>query len=432
MAEYFVAHTPDLRCYPNYSFAMGDVDGDGRMEMAALSQNGNRLRVVDLEGRTVCERKVVNHGNWGTPLICCADLDGDGCDEVIAPGFGKRFEARIAAFDGGGNQVGEHLFGTGDRDDYGIGVPLLARARLSRDGSPCLVAAVAGGRIVALDSRLRELWRVEGMRHDFGHEFHVADLDGDGLDEVAFCTLDHISGGYSEDEWNRGELVVLDHDGTVLLRQRVDRYCRDTHFDDVAMGDFRRLGQPEILVEKGLLLDLDGEVIWDVSDRFDHGQWIACTPDRRARGRRIFISELWSTAGKGGLFSGDGEPRMEVGGLPGSRLDGDRFAEWRVLPTRCHFVRWTRDAEPEVFFAEQTCSPTSHDCFATVEFGLRAFFLDLEGTLVGTLPFRDAQVEGYWYNGEVHSLVADVDGDGQQEVVFPRQDGRVMIIKRDL
>ena len=52
--------------------------------------------------------------------------------------------------------------------------------------------------------------------------------------------------------------------------------------------------------------------------------------------------------------------------------------------------------------------------------------------LLATLPFRDAQVEGYWYNGEVHSRVADVDGDGRVDVVFPRQDGRVMILRNTL
>jgi hypothetical protein len=63
---------------------------------------------------------------------------------------------------------------------------------------------------------------------------------------------------------------------------------------------------------------------------------------------------------------------------------------------------------------------------------LKAFFLDIRGNLLGTLPFPDAQVEDYWYNGEVHSRVADVDGDGQQEVVFPRQNGRVKVIKKRL
>ena len=121
---------------------------------------------------------------------------------------------------------------------------------------------------------------------------------------------------------------------------------------------------------------------------------------------------------------------MEIKDLPRSVLRPDRFPGWRVLPTRCHIVHWTEDAEPEIFLAEQACSPASHYCFATVDLELKAFFLGLRGNLVGTLPFRDAQIEGYWYNGEVHSRVADVDSDGQQEVVFTRQDGRVMVIKK--
>jgi hypothetical protein len=93
-------------------------------------------------------------------------------------------------------------------------------------------------------------------------------------------------------------------------------------------------------------------------------------------------------------------------------------------------VRWTPDSEPEIFIGEQACSPTSHDSFETRRFVLKAFFFDLRGNLLAEMPFEDAQIEGYWYNGEVRSRVADVDGDGQQEIVFPRQDGRAMIVKK--
>jgi len=63
LGPHFVAFTPDLRCYPNYSFEIGDVDGDGRLEMVSLNQNGNRLRAVDLEGNVVFQSKVINNGN---------------------------------------------------------------------------------------------------------------------------------------------------------------------------------------------------------------------------------------------------------------------------------------------------------------------------------------------------------------------------------
>lgn len=442
MSAYTIAHEIDLRCYPNYSFEVGDVTGDGRLELVSLNQSGNRLRVVDLEGRVLFERKLRNNGNWGTLLPCVTDLDGDGCAEVIVPDpVRSPFEARIAAFDARGELVGEHRFGLGGKDDYGIAVPLLAPIRFQRDGPRGVIAALAGGHLVALDHRLDELWRKSGLRHDFGHEFHVADVDGDGLDEVAFCTCDHIDGGYRADGANVGELVLVDHDGTTLLRRRVDAYCPDTHFDDVAMADFRGVGRAELLVEKGILLDWrqvgagsdgapPGGVIWTVADQFGHGQWIAHTPNPAGEGRLIFISELWGSEGGSALLNGAGARLWDLEGAPRTRLDPERFPGWSVLPTRCHIVQWTPDAEPEIFVGEQACSPTSHDCFETRRFVLQASLFDLRGNLLAAMPFEDAQIEGYWYNGEVRSRVSDVDGDGRPEIVFPRQDGHVMIVKK--
>lgn len=430
MTSYFCAFEPDLRCYPNYSFEIGDVNGDGRSELVSLNQNGNRLRAVNLDGDVLLERKLQNNGNWGTAPICLTDVNADGREEMIVPSFGPRFEARIVAYDIKGAQVLEHSFGSHCRDDYGICIPLLAPFRYQRQGPRGAVAAVAGGRVVGMDAKLSVLWAADGFRNDFGHEFHIADIDGDGLDEIAFCTLNHINGGFSEDGWNVGEFVLLDHDGTTIFRKDIQSYHRDTHFDDVAMCDFRGRGEVEILFEKGLLVDLHGDVIWDVSKELDHGQWIAHTENPHGLGRLIFISELWGEAGKSALFSSEGEKLMDVSDLPWTVLDQNRFPGYTVLPTRCHIFQWTPGSAPEIFLGEQVCSPTSHDCFVTTYHELKCFFLSLDGRLLGTLPFKDALIEGYWYNGEVRSRVADVDGDGQQEVVFPRQDGRVMTVKR--
>jgi len=430
MNEYFVAYEPNLKCYPNYSFEIGDINGDGRMEMVSLNQNGNKLRVVDLDGKKLFEQVISNNGNWGTPLICITDIDKDGRGEIIVPSFGPKFEARIIAFNAEGKIIREHSFGIYSKDDYGIGVPLLAPMCFHKN-HPGIIAAIAGGYLAALDGNLCEVWRVNNFRHDFAHEFYITDIDDDGLDEVAFCTLDHAHGKLRGD-WNIGEIVILDHDGTTLLRRRVEEYYHDTHFDDIAMADFRGIGRTEILLEKGILIDLNGNVIWDVSDQFDHAQWIAHTPNPQGKGRLIFISELWGSEGKSALFSGEGKKLWDIKNLPRTRLDQKKFLGWKVLPTRCHIVRWTEKSDPEIFLAEQTHSPTGPNCFSTIYFELKAFFLNLNGELLGTLPFTDAQIENYWYNGECHSRVADVDGDGQQEVVFPRQDGHVAVIKKHI
>lgn len=418
---YRVTHEVDLRCYPNYSFDLGDIDGDGRKEMISLSQSGNRLRAMGLDGTRILEKRISNHGNWGTAIICAEDLDGDGRDEIIVPSIGRGGEALVLALDARGAVVRAHGFGTYERDKYGIRVPLLKPMRIAAGGPKGIVAAVAGGIVVALDSQFKEVWRTGGFRRDFEHELFVADLDRDGLDEVLFSTVGERGGG---------DFVILDHNGAILLRKPVSDYVPDTHFDDVAVADFRGRGQTEILVEKGLLLDAKGGIIWDVTRHIGHGQWIAHAPDPKRGGRMAFIAELWGSEGGSALFAGRGEKLWAVEKLPRTKLDAEKFPGWSVLPTRCHFVQWSPGSPPEIFFGEQTCSPTSHDCFETRRFRLQWFFLDLDGKPLGIIPFEDAQIEGYWYNGEVASKVADVDGDGDQEIVFPKQDGHAVVIEK--
>ncbi|MCL2814871.1 MAG: FG-GAP-like repeat-containing protein [Oscillospiraceae bacterium] len=419
MNDYYAAYDNiDLKCYPNYSFEIGDVDGDGRMEFIAMDQSGNLLRVLDLEGRLLFEKKLKNNGNWGTPLICAADIDNDGRSEIIVP-CGKS----VAAFDKNGKKIREHVFDSSQKDDFGINIPLLGAAKILSPNEPSVIAAAAGGNIAALDGNFDVIWQRGGLRNQFGHEIHFADIDGDGLDEIAFCSVDNIGGG--GDGSNTGELVLLDHDGTVMLRKRVDDYIADTHFDDIAMADFLGDGSAQILVEKGVLLDLEGGVIWDLSGEMVHGQWIAHTANSKGKGKTCFISELWGNAKKSMLFSGQGQKIMDIGGFCWPRHTEKAI----FVPTRCHMVQWDKNGEPEIFFTQQAVMG-GHACTETYNFQLNALFLDSEGNLVGEMPFDDAQIEGYYYNGEVHSKAADIDGDGRQEVAFTKQDGHVMVIKK--
>jgi len=420
MNHYYIANEKaDFNFYPNYSFETGDIDGDGKKEFIALDQTGNTLKAIDLDGNLVFEQKLDNNGNWGTVLIGAADINGDGRDEVIVP-CGER----VVAFDGKKNIVKEHKLDTNQKDDYGICVPLLGVAKILSPDAPSVIAAAAGGIVTALDNDFNEIWRTGGFRGQYGHEIHFADIDGDGLDEIAFCTVDHINLGFDKNA-NTGELVLLDHDGTVLFRRRVDDYIDDTHFDDIAMADFLGDGTSQILLEKGVLIDLSGNIIWDVSKQMDHGQWIAYAPSSDGKGKIIFISELWGYVKKSMLLTGQGKKIADIGKFP-----WPQYTEKAVFaPTRAHAVQWDAQSEQEIFLAQQAIMG-GHGSTETYKFGLKGLFMDLRGNLVGELPFDDAQIAGYYYNGEVHSKTADVDGDGLQEIIYPKQDGKIMVIKR--
>jgi hypothetical protein len=412
----------DLKCQPNYSFDVGDVDGDGRMEFASLGKTGDLLRVHNLDGQPLFERPLENTGNWGTATLCVADVNNDGRCEIIVPSGEK-----VIVFDAAGVTLAEAVAAGPQKDAFQLHIPLLGVARTRPGGGPSIIACGAGGTVRALDARLGTLWKADGFRRDFGHEIHFADIDNDGLDEIAFCTADNING--KPGPANTGELVVLDHAGSTLLRRRVEDYLLDTHFDDIAMADFMGDGTTQILVEKGLLLDLSGKVLWDLSDRMGHGQWIAHAAAPDGNGRVAFVSEEWGGDGlRSLLFTGRGKVVRNLQGFPWPPFSEPDLMR---LPTRCHAVRRDAGPGPEIFFAQQAQAfENGHACMRTRGFQLSAFFMDLRGNMTCELPFDDTRIEGFFYNGETHSKVADVDGDGRAEIVFPKQDGRVMLFKQ--
>ena len=135
------------------------------------------------------------------------------------------------------------------------------------------------------------------------------------------------------------------------------------------------------------------------------------------------------------LFTGQGQKINDIKGFPWPAFDMQehKSLNLQALPSRAHAVRWTPESAPEIFLAQQAYLPSSsHTCYQTVNFELNALFMDLQGNLTGQMAFDDAQIKGYYYNGEVHSRVADIDGDGQQEIIFPKQDGHIMIIKKHI
>jgi len=416
MSKYYIANDKiDLKCYPNYSFEIGDINGDGKMEFISMNQSGNLLSVFNLDGEIVFEKTLENNGNWGTAIFCTADINSDGCDELIVQN-GKS----IIILDGKGNIIKERKFNIPRADMYNIYIPLLGAANIVSPTTISIIAALAGGVIEALDSNLDTIWKVDGFRNSFLHEFYFADVNGDGLDEIIFSTVDQDGDEYY------GDFILLDNDGTLLFSKDVQNYLDDSHFDDIAVADFLGDGSTQILVEKGILLDINGNVIWDLSGEMDHGQWIAHVPDPTGTGRLGFISELWGYDLKSMFFTGKGQKIRDARGYPW--VDGTDKG-LLIAPSRCHAVYWDKLSEPEFFFTQQAVRG-DHYCDRTTHYDLIALFMDINGNLLGTLPFKETQLEGYYYNGEVHSKVADVDGDGCEEIVFIKQYGHVMIIKK--
>ncbi len=239
-----LVNTIDIAAAGGGKGLLGDVDGDGRMELIFVQgDSGIDDRYVPHQAACVTAYRLDGSLLWqkGTPM----EVPGN---------FGADFPAQVCDIDEDGNlevlcvMEGKFLILDGR-----TGAVKREHELPDPQAHDCIIVAnVSGGKHatdIILKDRYRRMWV---MNRDFellwthqgnlGHFPWPCDINGDGYDE--------IMAGYD----------LLDHQGKILWS------CRDLddHADCLWVGDVNGDGKPEIAVGGSVtcLYDVQGQELW--------------------------------------------------------------------------------------------------------------------------------------------------------------------------
>lgn len=223
---------------------LGDLDGDGRMEIVFARADGDIddryvphqvvcLTAYRLTGELLWQRGTTKGkpGNFGSDFpVQIYDIDQDGKLEILCV-MNKRF----LILDGMTGEVKKDLPLPGEQAHDCIIIANLS----GKDWPSDIILKDRYRRLWAMDKDWKLLWTFEGNP---GHFPWAADINGDGYDEVM--------AGYD----------LLDHTGKLLWS------CKDLedHADCIWVGDVNGDQKPEIAVGGSVtcLYDREGKELW--------------------------------------------------------------------------------------------------------------------------------------------------------------------------
>ncbi len=239
-------------------FAVGDFDGDGRLDVATVSSLGNGVDILRGNGDGTLRAPLttmVNLASSNIQGLLVADLNLDGKADLIVNAVFNSARALILL----GNGDGTFAIGPAYTLYNGNGPTAIAVADLNGDGKPDLVQLSRNGIDVYLgngNGTLSTSAINSNIGYDPGFNFVVGDFNGDGKLDVAFFTSATITTSVAE-------IVLGNGDGSfsTLVDLTVNGNASTSTFDPtVALADFNGDGIPDLVaVDSSVLIFLGGQ-----------------------------------------------------------------------------------------------------------------------------------------------------------------------------
>ncbi|NLB95526.1 MAG: hypothetical protein GX785_07425 [Armatimonadetes bacterium] len=312
----------------------------------------------------------------------------------------------------------------GSDPDRPAEITALASGRLGPAGELATVASTANGEIIAIDASGKRLWAYQARGRVYA--LAVADLDGDGRDEV-------IAGG--QPAW----LLCLDATGKRRWEHRPRAY-RGLAGDVITLcvGDLEADGKPEVvaglLCWKYIAVDAEGKEKWDTVI-YAHSATACALADVNGDGRRSVIAG--NAYYRLNLLGPDGRVSWQNYTLgpehtcvAAADLDGDGKEEILAGSDlgEFHAITGARERLWEVNAGDAVRAILTHrpkgaplEVYAAGDSGF-VYACKPDGSPRWKVSVGDA------ING---ALLADVDGDGQPEIVAAAGSAGVVILGRD-